>query len=474
MRSRLLIATMLAAALAAWDATAASARDAIPIHTGGSSTPLRLGALTGSATSGSATSFTQIPVRLRGTLAVQFHGDQATGCAARGLCGFSGTVIWQPPSTGTVDVDTFRDQGRTAYDVSLDLSAQEFTVGPPVNGGTTTADVRFAPNGSAGSASICTDATATGSNIEMPVRFRAAALSLAAASPSILGTRCAGPLQSDVASVLARRVVDVATLSHGRTGVSLASSADFAVHGLSGTVTSTIQLSLGRPRTDHFLDNGSSSDQSGFRTVAVSYRAHLDGSVLTHIHGDPSSCAPLGSCGANGTFALREHSTPGMLVLGTVTRKRRPLRDALTALGLRKHGNPRGIQVFGIFFVRGPATYAVDVTQGAATCTDTAPGAVGAVVLGVTHGRLQAEFGSAQDAPHLRCPGPIAASGNGFASGTASLGALAPHGGTIHLRTGGKLEDDGYVGRSAPNLALTFSRPKLKISTDALRSPNPG
>jgi hypothetical protein len=163
-----------------------------------------------------------------------------------------------------------------------------------------------------------------------------------------------------------------------------------------------------------------------------------------------------------------------MLVLGTVTRKRRPLRDALTVLGLRKHGNPRGIQVFGIFFVRGPATYAVDVTQGAATCTDTGPGGVGAVVLGVTHGRLEAEFGSAQDAPHLRCPGPIAASGNGFASGTASLGALAPHGGTIHLRTGGKLEDDGYLGRSAPNLALTFSRPKLKISTNALRSPNQG
>ena len=467
MSRRPLIAMLIAAVLAAWGAPAAPAGALNQLRPDASS-PTFVGG--GSGTD----SFTEIPVRLHGALAVQFHGDQATGCAARGLCGFSGTVIWQPPSTGTIAVDTFRDRGRTEYDVSLNLSGGEFTIGPPVDGGTTTADVRFAPNGSAGSASICTDATATGADIEMPVRFRAASLSLAAASPSLLGTRCAGPLQGDIASLLVRRVVDVATLSHGQAGVSLASSGDFAVHGLAGTVTSTIQLRIGSPRTDRSLGGGSSSQPSGFREVAVSYRAHLDGSVITHIHGDPLSCAPLGSCGANGTLTLREHSMPGMLVLGTITRKRRPLRDALTALGLRKDGDPRGILVSGIFFVRGPATYAVDVTQGAATCMDTAPAGPGALFLRVMQGRLDAQFGSAQDAPHLRCPGPIAAGANGFASGLAPIGSVAPHGGTIHLRTGGKLEDDGYAGRSAADLTLTLSRPKVQVTTDALRCPNPG
>ena len=469
MRRRLIIAITIVVTFAAWGATAAWARNAIPVRPSGSSTPLRLGAVTGTATS-----FTQIPVRLRGALTVQFHGDQATGCAARGLCGFSGTVIWQPPSTGMLDADTFHEHGRTEYDVSLDLSSQGFSLGPPVNGGVTTADVRFAPNGAAGSSSTCTDAAPAGSDIEMPVHLRAASLSLAAASPSLLGTRCAGPLQSDIASLLARRVVDVATLAHGHAGVSLVSSSDFAVHGLAGTVTSTVQLRLGRPHTERVPDLSSSPGPAKFRTVAVSYRAHLDGNVVTHVHGDPSSCAPLGSCGANGTFALHVHSTPGTLLLGAVTRKRRPLRDALTALGLRKGGNPRGVFVLGFFIARGPATYAVEMAQGAIRCTDTAPGGLGAVLVTTTRGRLEAAFGPEQQAPHLRCPGPTVSPENGLASGTARLGRLTRHGGTIRLGTGVKLNDDGYTESTTSNLALTLSRPKVKITTDALRAPNPG
>ena len=138
-------------------------------------------------------------------------------------------------------------------------------------------------------------------------------LTLAAAAPSLLGTRCAGPLQSDIASQLARRVVDVASLSHGRTGVSLASSSDFAVHGLAGTVTSTVQLRLGRPHTHREGTGGSSSTQPKSRLVEIDYPARLNGSALIHTHGDPSSCAALGSCGANGTFALQVHGTPGTL-----------------------------------------------------------------------------------------------------------------------------------------------------------------
>jgi hypothetical protein len=64
--------------------------------------------------------------------------------------------------------------------------------------------------------------------------------------------------------------------------------------------------------------------------------------------------------------------------------------------------------------------------------------------------------------------------GNGAASGTTRLGGLARHGGTIHLATGANLNDDGYTGRTTPNLALTLSRPKVKITTDALRAFSPG
>jgi hypothetical protein len=466
MRRRLAVATMIAVAFTVWGVPTASAANRWPLRFDDSSSSV-LG--TSPITEAS---FTQIPVRVRGDLAVQFHGDPATGCAARGLCGFAGTVIWQPPSTGILETDTFRVGGKIEYDVSLQLSADPLP-GPPVQGGVTTANVRFAPNGSAGFSSVCTDAAATGTDIEMPVNLRAASLTLGAAAPSLLGTRCAGPLQSDIANMLPRRVVDVATLSNGRTGVSLVSSADFAVHGLAGTVTSTVHLSLGRPHTDR-LSGGSSKPKQRFRTVVLGYRAHLDGSVLTRIHGDPASCAPLGSCGANGTFALGVHSAPGTLAIGAVTRARRPLRDVLTALGLRKDGNPRGIQVLGIFFVRGRARYAVDVTQGASTCQDTGPGGLGVLFVGVTRGRLTAALDSTQEAPHLRCPGPMLAQGNGSAEGTARLAPLVRHGGTIHLRAGVNFKDDGYAGRTVPDLTLTMSRPKLRIFNDALSSRPPG
>jgi hypothetical protein len=430
--------------------------------------------LFGASGSGTTISITEIPVRVRGALAVQFHGDQATGCAARGLCGFSGTVIWQPPSTATLEADVFREDGRTEYDVSLGFLGNLTSSGPPLGGGVTTADVRFAPSGSAGSPSTCTDAAGTDVAIEMPVHLRAASLTLAAAEPSLLATRCAGPLQSDIANQLARRIVDVASLSHGQLGVSLASSSDFAVRGLAGTVTSTVELSLGRPHTRRVSTEGSSPKQPKVRTVEVDYTARVDGSVLIGTHGDPTSCAPLGSCGANGTFALHVHSTPGKLQVFAFARSRRPLRDELAALGLRKHGNPRGIVILGALLVRGPASYAVDVKQGANTCQDTGPTGPGIFVLQSILGPLSAAFSQAPPVLHLRCPGPMISLDNGLASARVVRLPRLRHRGTIHLRTVHNLRDDGYTVSTSANVAVTLSHPKVKITTDALRSPNPG
>ncbi|MGZ4324539.1 MAG: hypothetical protein ACXVHJ_21710 [Solirubrobacteraceae bacterium] len=470
MRRRLILAATVVAALAATGEAPASAGDAAgSLRPSASSSSV----LFGIGGSGTAISLTQIPVHIRGGLAVQFHGDQATGCAARGLCGFSGTVIWQPPSTATLEADTFREHGRNEYDVSLDFLGNLAPGGPPVQGGVTTADVRFAPNGAGGSPSTCTDAAVTGADIEMPVHLRAASLTLAAAEPSVLATRCAAPLQSDIANQLARRVVDVASLSHGQIGVSLASSSDFAVHGLAGTVTSTIQLRLGRPHTQRASTQGSSPKQPKVRTVQVEYSAHLNASVLIRTHGDPTSCAQLGSCGANGTFALRVHSRPGKLLLFAFAGARRPLRDELAALGLRKHGNPRGILIAGAFLVRGPTSYAVDVTQGAHTCKDTGPAGPGVFLLEGTGGSVSATFSQGPPVLHLRCPGPIISQDNGFASASVRIARLR-HGGTIHLRTVRNLRDDGYTVRTSANVAMTLAPPKVKITTDALRSPNPG
>ncbi|HET7049298.1 MAG TPA: hypothetical protein VFI54_13630 [Solirubrobacteraceae bacterium] len=251
------------------------------------------------------------------------------------------------------------------------------------------------------------------------------------------------------------------------------SSSDFAVHGLAGTVTSTIQLSLGRAHTQRASNGASSPNQAKVHTVQVEYRAQLNGSVMIRTHGDPSSCAPLGSCGANGTFALRVHSRPGKLLLFAFAGSRRPLRDELAALGLRKHGNPRGILIAGAFLVRGPTTYAVDVTQGANTCKDTGPTGPGLFLLDGAGGPVSATFSQGPPLLHLRCPGPMVSQDNGFASASVRLARLR-HGGRIHLRTVRNLRDDGYTVRTSANVAVTLGRPKVTITTDALRSPNPG
>jgi hypothetical protein len=47
-------------------------------------------------------------------------------------------------------------------------------------------------------------------------------------------------------------------------------------------------------------------------------------------------------------------------------------------------------------------------------------------------------------------------------------------GGTIHLKTVHEFHDDGYTARAEANVTVTLSRPKVKITTDALRAPNAG
>lgn len=458
MRRRLTIGATIVAGLAAWTGAASA---------GGRIRPDQSALLVGGGSPGAAVSFTEIPVRVRGDLAVLFHGDQATGCAARGLCGFWGTIVWQPPPTATLNATTYRDHGRTEEDVSLQLPGLG-SFASPNQGGITTADVRFASNGSS---SLCTDATPTGAGISMPVHLRAASISLAAAMPSLLGTRCAGPLQSDVARLLPRRLLDVAALSSGRTAVSLASSGDFAAHGLAGTVTSTVELNLGRPRSPRANNGPSSSNLPRFRNVEVDYRAHLGGSLVVQAHGDPTSCAGLGACGSSTTLALGMHSGAQRFRLDASMPARRPLRDALTALGLRKDGNPRGILVFGSFGEGGfPTT--VQVTQGAAMCRDTGHSGPGAVVVIGSAGRLTARFVLAQSALHLRCPGPLFSQGQTLATGATGIGVLHRHGSAIRLRTGVKVQDPGYAGGTVADLALTLSHPKVTVTTDA--QPGPG
>jgi hypothetical protein len=97
------------------------------------------------------------------------------------------------------------------------------------------------------------------------------------------------------------------------------------------------------------------------------------------------------------------------------------------------------------------------------------------VFLSIARGRISAGLSLAQPTLHLRCPGPQVAAGTTLASGTARVAALGRRGGTIHLRTGVELRDDGYRGGTVADLALTISRhPRVRVLNDALPSSSGG
>ena len=57
---------------------------------------------------GDALDFVEVPLRVTGAVSVDFRGDEAAGCAAARMCGFSGTVTWNPAGPGTLLVFGYR------------------------------------------------------------------------------------------------------------------------------------------------------------------------------------------------------------------------------------------------------------------------------------------------------------------------------------------------------------------------------
>jgi hypothetical protein len=106
-----------------------------------------------------------------------------------------------------------------------------FPRGPIVPGGVTTADVALDAGSAAPAGSYCVDVATTGEFLPMPVRANRVTVSLAGAFPSLLVTRCAGPRDPDVIPQLPVRSLSVASLTRGRSIISLVVSRPLSAHG---------------------------------------------------------------------------------------------------------------------------------------------------------------------------------------------------------------------------------------------------
>ena len=403
---------------------------------------------------------TDLPVCVTGRLTVTFAGDPAAGCAAEGVCGYAGTETWQPQGGGDLAISTFERHGRRSRTATLILGGP----GSPLaavqrsqaNGTTTACSDQGLGGGGFFSASV------SGARITVGLRH---------ADGPLLGTRCVGPLDTDVMALLPSQTVSLSHVLHGGATIDLTGGGRFATHGLAGAVASTIVLSLGRPHPS----SGSppASPPRGVkrsRLAEVAYRvAHLGGSAVAAVRSsaDPAVCGPFDACGLQGVIDVApgtpsaSSSGPSVYLSATAS-LHRPRRDLLTALGAASGGNPSGISVQGGGEASVHGTVTADLTQGGA-CRDQ----VGLRQLGIQlskrAGRLQVSVSpavsQAADPLRTRCPGPELGS-HQLTSASVPLSVLRRRSitATLHGRSFG---DGPYRVTTQSTLTVTLRRARV-------------
>ena len=259
--------------------------------------------------------FTTIPTTVEGRLAVDFGANPGTGCAAP--CDLTGRVVWTPARDADLTIVEYRVAGRIETDVSLDF---DDPVGDRPN---TAADVtRTAGSGApahcqdargARYASLDFNGDAPGTAV---VRL-AAATHTVSYGADLLSTRCAGPLESDIAAVLPTRALPVQALRRGSTAIDLSATSAFAVAGMAGTVRSSVVLRLGRPSVFNLDALGQLPRELSrlfrpkrIRILAATYDVErLAGDLVTTFDGSPQpelrACSTPVACTARGRSRTR-------------------------------------------------------------------------------------------------------------------------------------------------------------------------
>ncbi len=394
---------------------------------------------------------TSMSAQVQGEVVVSFRGDAAAGCATYGLCSYAGTVVVRPQGA-QLTVVTFRQHGRIGHAAALLLGTGE-------SGYTTSARVqRAAPGGQGGT---CADAHAStfGPSIPTLAHGRSITIRLMGRGGSLLQTRCAGPLDGDLAAVSPAVTLPVARALRGRTALDLSGTRTFATHGFAGTISSTLVLHLGRPQRQP----SGASFPPGIKTHRMRIvTEHLrligvTGQLGVAIRGtdDPIVCQLLDSCGLTGTLRLGPLGggmSAQVIAQGPASR---PYRDFLTVL---KGGHERGISALLLVNVLGGV--AETTTQAGATCTDTS-GTGGIAALTGALPALRTGFGAFAGPWRTRCPGPLLGDRSAGVRASLAVGALAHRQFTLRLRATGSLSDDGYVMSAEGDLSVLLRRGRI-------------
>jgi len=404
---------------------------------------------------GKVLSETNIPTQASGELVVSFHGDATAGCATYGLCAYAGTILVRP-SGGQLGIVTYRRGSRIAHAAFLGL-------GPGAMGYTTSARVQRSTPGSP--AGTCADA-ASGIFSSVPIgQSHRGSFTIRALAPggSLLQTRCAGPLDGDLAAASPAVAISLARALRGRTTLDLTGTRTFAAHGFAGTITSTLVLKLGKPST---ASSSSPTFPPGIKTQRIRTITEqlsfvrMSGGLSLSVRGsdDPIACRLLDTCGLGGTLSLPAGSpelSAQVLVQGPASR---PYSDFLTALGVSTAGHAHGITVAVVVNWLGHVRAAM--TQASATCTDVAQTGGGSVAIGSLSG-VSGGYGAFAGSWRSRCPGPELQPASGGLKGSLAPGALTHGRFTVTVRPRGSFADDGYVITPRGRISLVLRRGRI-------------
>jgi hypothetical protein len=319
-----------------------------------------------------------------------------------------------------------------------------------------------------GSTTACSDNSQGGNGFfSVPVSGARVTIALGRADEPLLGTRCAGPLNADIAAALPSRTVSLDQILHGHATIDLTGGGRFAAHGLAGTIRSTIVLILGRPHRS----SGSRAPSlppgiKRSRLAEVNYRVtRVGGSVIASVGSSPVAavCGPFDACGLQGLIEVTPGTTSGGSVYLTAAAPlRRPKRDLLAALGAGR-GNPSGISVQGAGDVSLHGEVTSDLMQESA-CRDLVGLRQAGIQVRQRADRLQisvsAAFSQAGDPLRTRCPGPKLGS-HQLASASVPLSVLRHPSFTVALH-GGSFSDGPYRVTTRSTLTLTIRRAGVK------------
>jgi hypothetical protein len=174
-----------------------------------------------------------------GSISVTWHGDQARGCAAAGLCGYRGSVSVEP-----VDGQLFLSFGRRGLlfaDGVLDPESPSLA--------------RVQRREESGAVDTCVDASPEG-EVEVAVNKRGRVARLGLAGEAITAGRCAGPDLTDALRQIRKRQISLARLKRGQTTIDFSGRVPFRSGHFSGVIDSTLRLHVGRVGASHEVSVG--------------------------------------------------------------------------------------------------------------------------------------------------------------------------------------------------------------------------